>query len=361
MRSQQNLARLVLVLAALVVLYFVFQIFRPFLASIAVAVVLSSLSYPLFEQLLVKFKGKRGWAALVACLALTFVIIVPFVILLIMLAQQVSQVYMQLEDMLAKGDFKGMATLNQIPVLRKPLAWVNSVVDLRRFDIVGNAASLLKQASVLLLSHSTAIVTGLFSLIFNFFIMVVTMFFLFRDGPLLKEELTTLSPVSRRYTDLLTSTFREVARATVIGSLVTALAQGVAAGIIFWALGVSNALFWGTISAFFSLVPVVGAALIWAPWAIYLLLSGSVVKGILMIALQSLVVGSLDNVLRPVLIEGRVRMHTMIIFFAIMGGIAYFGVLGMVFGPIIVALGMTLLEVYKIEVRAARGESVSLK
>ncbi|RPJ59739.1 MAG: AI-2E family transporter [Acidobacteria bacterium] len=354
MRSQWNLARLVLLIAALVVLYFVFQIFRPFLAAIAVAVVLSTLSYPLFEELARRLGGRRGWAALLACVCLTFVIVVPFVILLIMLAQQVSQVYEQVEGMLKKGDFKGFSTLANVPLLGRVTTWLNGIIDLQRFDLVGNLAGLLKQASVFLLSHSTAIVTGLFNLIFDFFIMVVTMFFLFRDGHRLKDELASLSPVSQRYTDLLSDTFRRVARATIVGNLLTALAQGLVSGIIFWSLGVSNALFWGTISAFFSLVPVVGAAIIWIPWAVYFLVTGSIVKGILMIALQALVVGSLDNILRPLLIEGSIRMHTMMVFFSIMGGIAYFGVLGMVFGPIIVALGMTLLEVYKIEVRTLK-------
>ncbi|MFB3904645.1 MAG: AI-2E family transporter [Acidobacteriota bacterium] len=354
MSSQRNLARLVLLIAALIVLYFVFQIFRPFLAAIAVAVVLSTLSYPLFERLVGRLGGRRGWAALVACLCLTLLIVVPFIILLIMLGQQVSQIYQQFEAMLAKGELSKFSTLSDIPFLRKPLAWLNDLVDLKRIDLVGNLAGLLKQASVFLLTHSTAIVTGLFNLIFDFFIMVVTMFFLFRDGHRLRNELASLSPVSKRYTDLLSTTFREVARATIIGSLLTALAQGLASGIIYWSLGVSNALFWGTISAFCALVPVVGATIVWIPWALYFLLSGSIVKGILMIALQSLVVGSLDNILRPLLIEGRIRMHTMVVFFSIMGGIAYFGVLGTVFGPIIVALGMTLLEVYKIEVRAAQ-------
>ncbi|HXK61872.1 MAG TPA: AI-2E family transporter [Acidobacteriota bacterium] len=352
---------MVLLLAALIVLYFVYQIFRPFLAAIAVALVLSSLFYPQFEVLVQQMKGRRGWAALIACLCLTLVIVIPFVILLVLLAQQVSQIYSQFEAMAARGDFKGITTLEDIPFLQRPLAWLNGVVDLNQMDIVGSIAGVLRQASVFLLAHTTSIVSGLFSLIFNFVIMIVTMFFLFRDGPLFRNELASLSPVSKRYTDLLSSTFREVARATIIGSLLTALAQGTAAGIIYWSLGISNALFWGTMSAFFSLVPVVGAALIWVPWAAYLLLTGSIVKGILMIVLQSLVVGSLDNVLRPALIEGRVRMHTMIVFFSIMGGITYFGVLGMVFGPIIVALGMTLLEVYKIEARASRGESVTLK
>jgi predicted PurR-regulated permease PerM len=354
MNSRGNLARLVLVIAGLIVLYFVFQIFRPFLAAIAVAVVLSTLSYPAFETLAGRLGGRRGWAALIACLCLTLVIVVPFVLLLIMLGQQVSQVYQQFQTMLERGDFNKLTTLADIPSLRRPLAWLERVVDLKRFDLGGNLSGLLRQASVFLLTHSKAILTGVFNLIFDFFIMVVTMFFLFRDGYRFREELASLSPVSKRYTDLLTMTFRNVARATIIGNLLTALAQGAASGIIFWSLGIPNALFWGTMTAFCSLVPVVGATIVWGPWALYFLLSGGIVRGILMIALQALVVGSIDNVLRPLLIEGRIRMHTLIIFFSIMGGIAYFGVLGMVFGPIIVALGMTLLEVYKIEVRAAK-------
>jgi predicted PurR-regulated permease PerM len=351
MRQQRNAARLVLLVAALVVLYFTFRIFQPFLVAIALALVLTSLSYPLFEQVCERLNGRRGLAALTTCLALTLLILLPFAVLLILLAQQVGQIYTQVQKILQDGGAQGLTSLENFPWLNRPLAWINSVVDLGQVDLLGNLAGFLQQASMFLLSHSTAILTGVFNLVFNFLIMIVTMFFLFRDGHLLKEELSSLSPVSRRYTALLSSTFREVAHATVIGNLLTAAAQGTAAGIIFWILGVPNSLFWGTISAFFSLLPVVGATIIWIPWALYFLFTGSIVTGILMIALQSLIVGSLDNVLRPILIEGRVRMHTLIVFFSIMGGIAYFGVLGMVFGPIIVALGLTLVEVYKIEVR----------
>jgi predicted PurR-regulated permease PerM len=352
MVPQRNLARVALLLAALIVLYFVLQIFKPFLGSIAVALVLTTLSYPVFELISAKLKGRRGWAALATCVILTLVIVVPFVLLFVMLANEVGQVYGQLQEALAKGGgLKSLQRIDEIPMIQKPLAWLASVVDLKRIDVAGNLASLLQKVSVFLLTHSTAIVSGVFSVLFNFFIMVVTMFFLFRDGYALRQELGQLSPVSERYTTLLSKTFREVARATVLGSLVTAAVQGLAAGIIYWALGVSNALFWGTLSAFFSLVPIVGSALVWGPWAIYFLLSGSVVKGILLIALQALVVGSLDNILRPWLIRGRIRMHSMIIFFSVMGGIAYFGVLGMVFGPIVVAIGLTLLEAYKAEFR----------
>ena len=349
------MARLMLFAAALIVLYFVFHIFRPFLVAIAVALVLTSLSYPVFDRLCDRLKGRRSWAAFLTCLGLTLVIVIPFIILLILLANEVGQVYAQFQERLTRGDFnnlQNLQSLQDVPGLRRPIAWVSQIVDLRKVNLAGSLSTILQQASLFLLSHSTGILSGIFNLIFDFFLMVVTMFFLFRDGRDMAAQLETWSPISARYTELIATTFQNVARATIIGSLLTALAQGTAAGVIFWALGVSNALFWGTLSAFFSLVPVVGAALIWVPWALYFLVTGQIWTGILMIVLQSVIVGSLDNVLRPVLIEGRIQMHTMIVFFAIMGGISYFGVLGMIFGPIIVAMGLTLLEVYRIEFRS---------
>jgi len=352
--EQRTMARLMLFAAALLVLYFVFQIFRPFLVAIALALVLTSLAYPVFSWFCAELKGRRAWAAFLTCLGLTLVIVIPFIILLILLADQVGQVYTQFQERLARGDFENLRNLQSLqnyPWLRRPIGWLGRVVDLRKFDLAGSLSGLLQQASVFLLTHSTAIVSSLFNLIFDFFLMIATMFFLFRDGGKMVTQLQAWSPISVRYTNLIASTFRNVARATIVGSLLTALAQGTAAGIIFWALGVSNALFWGTLSAFFSLVPVVGAALIWVPWALYFLVTGQIWTGVLMIVLQSVVVGSLDNVLRPLLIEGRIQMHTMVVFFAIMGGISYFGVLGMIFGPIVVALGLTLLEVYRIEFR----------
>jgi predicted PurR-regulated permease PerM len=348
--QQPNLARAALAAASLLVLYFVFQIFRPFLISIAVAAVLTSLSYPAFEWICGKLKGRRGWAALTACLAVTLVIILPVVFLLILLSNQVVQVYSQFQEGLARGDFTDLpAKLQNIRYIRTPLAWLGRFIDLKRLDLAGSLAEILKQASVFLLTHSTAILTGAAQMIFNFFLMIITMFFLFRDGDQLRRHLRGLSPLSDRYAKLLAKTFREVARATVVGSLTTAFIQGMVAGLIFWILGVPNALFWGALCALFSLVPVVGAALVWAPWAGYLLLSGHLLQGVLMLVLQAVVAGSVDNLLRPLFIQGRVRMHTLVIFFSIMGGVGYFGVLGMVFGPILVALGLTLLEVYRIE------------
>jgi len=143
---------------------------------------------------------------------------------------------------------------------------------------------------------------------------------------------------------MLVERFRSVARATVFGNLATSLTQGLLSAIIFAVLRLPNPILWGGLTALLSLVPVVGTALIWVPWTIYLLSTGAVAKGIVFLVLQVVAVGGIDNILRPMFIRGGVKMHTLIVFFSILGGISYFGLLGMFFGPLVFAIAVTLLE-----------------
>ena len=280
---------------------------------------------------------------------MTVIIIVPFVILLIEVAGQVSEVYRQFQISLERGDFKNPLNFRDSFLLGPIFDWISNYVELEKFDLIGSLSSALRQVSLFFLRHSTAILSGLFQLITSFFIMLVTMFFLFRDGGLLVKELKTWTPLSERYEQLILTKFREVASATVVGNLVTAVTQGVAGGLVFWIVGIPNVLLWGTLTALFSLVPVFGTALVWFPWALYFFATGSWVRGLLLVGFAVLFVGTIDNVLRPLLIEGKTKMHTLLVFFSIMGGIAYFGIVGMIFGPIILALGLTFIELYKIE------------
>ena len=132
----------------------------------------------------------------------------------------------------------------------------------------------------------------------------------------------------------------------MLANLVTALTQGAASSVIFFSLGLPNPILWGSLTALFSLIPVVGTALIWLPWAIYLFAVGSHATTIIFLILEVVVVGSVDNILRPLLMGGGVKMHTLMIFFSILGGIGYFGILGILFGPLVFAIAIALLEFY---------------
>ena len=175
------------------------------------------------------------------------------------------------------------------------------------------------------------------------------MFFLFRDGPTLVDKIRRWIPLSLRYQEQIVRKFQEVSNATVIGSLTTAIAQGIAGGITFFLVGIPNIIFWGTLIALFSLVPLFGTAIVWLPWTLYLLAIGKNLHAFILVVLSIVFVGGIDNILRPILIEGKTKMHTLLIFFSIMGGISYFGIVGLLVGPIIMALGLTFLDLYRIE------------
>lgn len=346
--EEHKYLRISLLIFSLIVLYFVYRIFQPFLLSISLAVILATLCFPVFNWTCQRLRSHRNWAALLTCIWVTASIIVPFGVLIILLAGQVADVYQRFQTGLESESWQEFLNPQDNPYL-KPLAdWISQYVDLESLDLMGSLGAGLQQISLFFLRQSTSILTGLFRVSVNFLIMLFCMFFIFRDGEYLKEMLRTLTPLTESYRQLIMRTFQEVAKATVIGTLLTAVAQGAAGGLLYWILGIPNALLWGCLTALFSLLPVVGTGIVWAPWALYFFLTGSTLQGIILV-IGGLLIGMMDNFLRALFIEGKAEMHTLIVFLSIMGGIGYFGLVGMIFGPIIVALGLTFLELYKRE------------
>jgi len=180
----------------------------------------------------------------------------------------------------------------------------------------------------------------------DYFIMLVVLFFLLRDSAYFAEGVRWISPLSERQEDLFVERFRVVTKATVLGTLVTALVQGILSGVIFLVLGLRDPILWGALTALLSLVPVIGSASVWVPWTLYLLAVGSYGRALIFFVSQVVIVGGIDNFLRPKLIEGRVGMHTLVVFFSILGGIGYFGILGMFIGPLVFAMVIAFLEFY---------------
>ena len=341
--------RLLLLVASAVVLYFSFRIFQPFLLSISLATILASLTYPIFEWSSKKLNGKSSLAALLTVFWVTVILIVPFVLLVFLAAGEVTNVYGQVQEKLHTGELEKFVAMLSDSQLRFLFEWTEPYVDVKEINLAASLTATLQQMSLFFLRYSTSLLSGFFQTIMHFLIMLVTLFFLFRDGAILRERIQTLIPISPTYEQQIVDKFRVVATATVLGNLLTALAQGVAGGLVYWALGIPNPLFWSFATALFSMVPVVGTAIIWVPWAIYFLLTGLLFQGVILIFLSLFVVGMIDNLIRPLFIKGRAKMNTLMVFLSIMGGISYFGVLGMIFGPIIVAVGITFLELYKLE------------
>jgi len=335
----------VLVAGLIVILYLCFRILQPFLVPIFAALILCTLLAPLHTAVTQELRGRRSLAALIVCILLTVVILVPVVFLSVSLANEANDAFQQLKD---------PATLHKIQLwfapggafLTKIQGWLPASIQLDKLQIGERISTQAQQIGIGALGLATAFAAGIFGVLVDYFLMSTVLFFLLRDFDYFARSARLISPLSNQQEELFVERFRKVTRATVIGNLVTALTQGSISGLLFLILGLPNFVLWGALTALLSLVPLVGTALIWVPWTIYLFVVGSPVKATIFLIFQIVVVGGIDNILRPLLIEGSVKMHTLLVFFSILGGIGYFGILGMFFGPLIFAVALTLLEFY---------------
>jgi predicted PurR-regulated permease PerM len=326
------------------VLYFCFRIVQPFLMPIFLALILGALLQPIYEVLARRFNGKQGLAAVVVCIALTAVILVPVVLISISLANEATDAYQNLKDPQTLKKIESWLDLNSNPLVRRITALLPSSFRLEKLQLGARLSAQAQQIGAAALGVATSFATGVFGFLVDYLTMIIVLFFLLRDSEYFGTSVRRISPLTNEQEKLLVDRFRSVARATVLGNLATALAQGTLSGIIFVSLGLPSPILWGALTALLSLVPLVGTALVWIPWTIYLFSTGATVKAIVFLILQVVVVGSIDNILRPMFIRGGVNMHTLVVFFSILGGISYFGLLGMFFGPLIFAIAITLLE-----------------
>lgn len=329
-----------------VVLYFCFRIVQPFLMPILFALILSTLLTPIFEGLSVRLKGRRTVAALLICIGLTLAILLPAVFLSIALAREANAAYQFIKD---PNNMQGITTWldpSVNPVLRRLQTLLPGVFTSENLGI-GQIGTQIQQAGGALLGGIAATAAGVFGFVLDYFTMLVVLFFLLRDSKAFAGAIREVSPLPYEQERRFVETFRRVSRATVIGNLTTSLCQGAVGGLIFLMLGLPNPILWGALTALLSLVPVVGTSLVWVPWTLYLMASGSITRAIIFAILQVVLVGGIDNILRPLLMESHMRLHTLLVFFSIVGGISYFGLAGLFLGPLLFAMALAFLELYK--------------
>jgi len=329
-----------------VILYYCFRIMEPFLMPIFLALILSTLLAPLYNSINKRLNSRPGLSALLVCLGLTLAIVLPILVLSVSLARQANDVYTTFQDPEMSSKVQLWLNPNSNPAVAKIQSWLPQAMRFKDFDIGAKIGAKAQEIIAGLLAFTAALAAGAFNFLANYITMVVVLFFLLRDSSYFAERVRQISPLSDTEENIFVDRFRTVARATVVGTLATSAAQGALSGVIFLVMGLPNAILWGCLTALLSLVPMAGTALVWLPWTIYLLLTGSVVRAIIFLALQLIFVGGADNVLRPLLMEGKMNMHTLVIFFSILGGISYFGILGIFIGPLVFAIAIAFLEFY---------------
>jgi len=315
---------------------------QPFLIPIFLALILSTLLSPAYKVVTKKLNNRRGAAAFIVCIGLTAAILVPVIFLSMSLVSEVNDAYQRLKNPETLGKIDAWLNPTNSPIVRRIQTWLPGSFRVETLQLGAQA----QRIGIALLSVATAVAAGILNFIADYFIMVAALFFLLRDSDYFVERARAISPLSDEQESMFVERFRTVARATVFGNLATTLTQGTVSTFTFFFLGLPNPLLWGVLIALLSLIPVFGAALIWVPWTIYLFVRGSIGNAVVLLVMQIVVVGSVDNVLRPLFIRGGAKMHTLIVFFSILGAVAYFGITGILFGPLIFAVAIALLEFY---------------
>ena len=325
----------------LLLFYLFYKILNPFLITIAWAMVLSITFYPLYK-LVLKYLHRPWAASLVTLIAILITMFGPFSYIVSALTNEITNVYSAIEE-------KGIDTITNIqsyPKLQELLQKLASYETLKGFNLQESIVNSLKSVGGYFVKHVSDVFTNVFVLLFNFIIMCLTIYYFLKDGETLTEYLKKLLPFSEKQKHKLVERVKETIIAAVYGQLAVGVVQGMFGGIAFWALGLPSPVFWGTVMAITSLVPLFGTFLVWGPAVVILILSGSLGKGIGLLLFGALIISSIDSVLKPLIIGGRAKLHTLLVFFSVLGGIKFLGFLGFILGPLIAALCLSLFEIY---------------
>ena len=327
--------------------YFLYQILSPFLPSIFWAILLAMVFYPVFQKLQLLLKKREFLSAMTMTLLVILVIVLPFSLLIVSLANEVVGAYHGLEEMIKTGRLETyLEEIRRISLFNWTWERLNQYLDLSQADPPGLILKNLQQISTFLFNQTSKIITGLSTFVIGFFFTLLSLYYLFKDGDRLFGRLKEILPIPARERDLLILRIKEMVYATIYGGLLIAIIQGVLGGVIFWILGISSPILWGTAMAFFSFIPIGGTALIWVPAVILLFVQGAFLKGIILLGLGIFGISMVDNLLRPFFISAKTNIHPLLLFFAVLGGIQAFGLVGLVVGPLIATLCLTLIEIY---------------
>ncbi len=322
--------------------YLVYLIFMPFLVPIGWAGILAVVLHPWHVKLTRRLGATR--AAALSTLGVTFLLIVPTLALATLFVDQAVQAAVNIQHAFARGE----------------MPWVNNAWGWLVSHSPGGAgrdlSSLLNQAGDKIGTGAAAMLSTVLThtamFFFDLFITVFALFYFFRDGGKLLAGIRGVLPFEEEHAEKIILGAERLIRATVTTSLVIAAIQGVLCGIGFAVVGIRAAVFWGAGMAFCSLLPVLGSALIWFPATVWLLATGHWGKAIVLVAICAGLTTGVDSLLRPFLLSGRTRMNALMVFVSVLGGVAVFGVIGLVLGPILVAMAVGVVKAYS-EYRAA--------
>ena len=341
-RSEQVFfARVGVLLLSAVLLYLVWRIVAPLWQPLMWAVLLGALLAPSNARLARRLGNRPRLAAGLTTVGVVLLLLLPVLAIGAAVAAQAAQLLSRIDTQAIRST---SLDLSHAPFLQKPLAWLEATVGISWGQIEGWIVAGTKHLLQVMASSGGAVMLGAIGTIVSFVLMLFVLFFVLRDGPTLAARVVRMVPIEAHLRGRLWRHLIDVTRAVFMGIGLTAIVQGFLLGTGFAIAGLPSPLVFGVLGALFALVPVVGTAIIWVPGVLWLVAQGQPGHALFMAGWGILVVGSVDNFLRPILISGRVEVPTLAVFIGVMGGLAAFGFVGLFLGPIVLGLLVALFR-----------------
>ena len=340
-----RLQRWFLLLLALLITFGFYQVVEPFIISVLMAAIFAGMARPLFQWLVKKTRGREQTSAVLTVLAILLLIILPTIFFVGMLANEALNVSESVGPWIQEQAGRPGSIDRRLGTWVRDLPVVGDLIPPREV-VLGKLGEIAGLIGGFLVSGLGAATRGTFNFILQLCIMLYANYFFLRSGKEMLAKIMYIVPLESEQEERLISRFVSVTRATLKGTLVIGIIQGSLAGLAFAVVGIEGALFWGTIMAVLSIIPAVGAAVVWIPAVIYLFSTSHVLAGVLLLLWCGIVVGSTDNILRPILVGKDTKMPDLLVLLSTLGGIGVYGALGVIIGPIIAALFLTVWELY---------------
>lgn len=332
----------VLMFIVVVLGYLTYEILSPFLSAIMWGIVLSLIFYPLYAFIL-KYVRYRSLASILTLLSIFLILIGPFSYFAYLLTQET----VALVNRIQTGDgnlLQGFLAHPIVSTVVQKLIVVLRTTEAEFYKTVTDSIVYTARESTGLIKAGFGnIVVGSV----NFIFMFLAIFFFLEDGPSFIEKMGSFMPFSRKQRTRLLRQTKDIVVSTIYGGVVVAMSQAVIGSIAFALLGIRSPMVWGLAMFIASFIPAVGTFIVWGPMVIYLFFQAQYVKGIILILVGVLAISSVDNILRPLIIKGKMKMPTVAIFFAILGGIKFFGFIGLILGPLVLALFVSVFDIFR--------------
>jgi len=319
------------------------RLFWPFISVIILAAVVTSIFKPVYA--LLNRKLSPTFSSLLTCALIFLILFIPTVFFVGILSKEAYGLYLMGKEAVISDQIK------QILITSKILDKINLILSTFHIEITGEElnkgiSELGKVVGFFLYQQASSVASNILKFFVYFFFMLMIIYYLLMDGDKLISFIIDLSPLPKEQDEKLIQKFKDMAGAILIGNGLGGLIQGIAGGIVFYLFGLKSSFLWGVIMGFLAFLPIIGVSVVFIPAAIYLFIKGRIAAGIFFIVFYLTLSVSVDNLLKPKLVGQRVKMHTLLVFFSIIGGLNIFGILGIIYGPLITTAFLTLTDIY---------------